>query len=106
MLAVSAILRTGKTGSFETEFWIDRERGSAVVKVINNPDSESVHGITEIKYLETPQGWLVSGWTYLEFHVPASFHGEIAIERVTRTPDQREQFHHPANARHVYPGSH
>ncbi len=86
-----AILRTAKTGSFESEFWIDRERDSAVVKIINNPDSESVQGIVEIKYRETPHGWLVSGWTHLSFHdSQLHFIEKIDIQRITANPPAKE----------------
>jgi hypothetical protein len=49
--------------SFYREYWVDAERESAIVRL-----SECANGVPlvdmDIKYQETPQGWLPHSWTF------------------------------------------
>lgn len=60
-------LRTPKSATDRKEFWVDVERDSAVVQVIDDPGGLS--SVLEVDYREVHGHWLVSGWTWRSFHL-------------------------------------
>ena len=87
-----AIFRTVKARSTETEFWIDMERSSAVVKIVHNPESQVVSLTTEIQYRETPQGWLVKNWRNAEMVAGnLRYQEDINVEAITANPPLRDE---------------
>ena len=71
------IVGTAGDAGMTQQLWIDMERDAAVVRVVIRP-TKPVSEI-DLTYQETPDGWLVAGWTRRSFDITS---GELRREEI------------------------